>query len=420
METTRFPVLIGDTIVISDGKGLLLYGQGAKKVARAPNLSAAVREKLAHAGFFRETSSEHTPTSSSPSNLMLLLSKRCPLRCVYCYANTGMSNGAMSIELAERAIAHYLSFNPKNPRVTLFGAGEPTSASAVIKHVVAKYGSRIRWVLTTSGVMPRGFLEWLIDRDVALTFSIDGPPSIQDVLRPMKDGSRSSPYVERAMRVWKKSLKPLSVRTTVTGNSAPRIGEILEYFQEFDVDRVHLEPEYGVGRGSAHRRSAPLTVMQWVDVVLFALEWARKASKKVRIGELAYIFGNVSNRSYCGPMGGSTMVVNHRGELTACSEVDDALNDRWPVFSLGTDAGNFLIEREKLERLAARRPANMERCKGCFVRNVCRGGCAHKGLVATGDLFTPDSTHCAFMRAIVPCIIQRMAEGTYSQGDGHG
>ncbi|MBI2278943.1 MAG: radical SAM protein [Candidatus Brennerbacteria bacterium] len=414
MRTIEFPTVIGDTIIVPDGHCFLIYGQGVKKVARSSNLCAEVMENLIQAGFFREVCSEVIPAPQKLSNLMLLLSKRCPLRCVYCYANTGASNELMSVELADKAIACYLALNHKNPRVTLFGAGEPTSAAQVIKHVVAKYNTRVRWTLTTSGVMSVTLLEWLIDYNVGITFSIDGPPSIQDRLRPLKGGFPSSSHVERSLRIWKKrSSNPLSVRTTLTSDSIPRIGEILEYFEDLGVDRIHLEPMYGLGRGKNINCAAPIEVEQWVDAIIHALEWARRASKKVRVGELTYFFQGATHRSYCGPMGGSTLVVNHRGELTACSEVDDGLNKKWPSFFIGNIGDGFVVDGGKAEYLASRRTTNMKQCHDCFVRNLCRGGCAHKGLTKTGDLFTPDPTHCAFMRAIIPRIIKRVAEGAY-------
>lgn len=415
MKTLESPTLIGDTIAVFDESGVLLYGQNAKKVARVPKLNAEIVEELTRAGFFCDVSRNPVPLRREPSNLMLLLSKRCPLRCVYCYANTGVSNGNMSIGVADGAIDHYLSYNPSHPRVTLFGAGEPTSAADVVKHVITKYGNRVRWALTTSGVMPEALLRWLAEHDVLITFSVDGPPSIQDRLRPTKNGFPSSPYVERSLRIWKeRSPQPLSVRTTLTSDSVSHIGEILEYFERFGVERVHLEPMYGLGRGESLYRAAPIEVERWVDAIIFSLEWARKTLKKVRVGELTYFLQRASNhRTYCGPMGGSTLVVNHLGELTACSEVDDGLNEKWPLFSIGTAEGGFSIDRDKMKRLASRLTTNMEQCKGCFVRNLCRGGCAHKGLTKTGDLFAPEPTHCAFMRAIVPRIIKRMAEGAY-------
>lgn len=332
-----------------------------------------------------------------------------------------MSNECMDAELADRAIAYYLSLNSSKPRVTLFGAGEPTSAFTTVKHVVAKYGANIRWALTTSGVVSAKFLEWLIKHEVAITFSVDGPPPIQDKLRPLKNGFPSSPHIEKSLLLWKKmSNQPLSVRTTLTNDSIRRLDEIFGYFEKLGVDRIHLEPMYGIGRGGAIRTREPLQVERWVEAIIRSLEWARKTSKKIRVGELAYFFQEVSSdRSYCGPMGGSTLVVNHRGELTGCSEVDDAANGKWALFSLGALEDGFVPDLAKMERLASRCTTSMEPCRGCFVRNMCRGGCAHKGLTNTGDLFVPDPNHCAFMRAIVPKIIQRMAEGAYPQGESH-
>lgn len=263
---------------------------------------------------------------------MLLLGKGCPMNCLYCYASGGESNEMMSEGVAEQAVAAYLATNPENPKVTLFGGGEPTLNVRAIKHIVEKYGNRVRWVLTTSGILSQDFLTWLIERGVTITFSVDGPPMIQNHLRPLKGRNPSSPIVERSMRLWlEKSGKPLAVRTTLTKESAHQIDEILGYFDAIGVKKVHLEPLYEIGRAVSTTEKGtlmPPSAKEWVEVVIKALRWAKEKDKYVQIGELTY-FLQPSAAAYCGPICGKTIVVNHQGMLTACSEVIDNKAEEW-------------------------------------------------------------------------------------------
>lgn len=110
-------------------------------------------------------------------------------------------------------------------------------------------------------------------------------------------------------------------------------------------------------------------------------------------------------------MSGRTVVVNHNGELTACSEVVDKNIKDWNIFGIGNL--NSGVDIAKLEYLSGRIVTNMEKCKNCFAKYICRGGCAHKGLTQTGGLFSPSDYHCQFIKKIVPILIKRMVIGRY-------
>lgn len=413
MKISKDPTLIEDSIIFQDRDGVFVYSQNQKKVSWVKNWNDTIFQKLKKRDFFSPLAKTVTnPENRAFSDLMLLLGRGCPLICRYCYANAGVITELMSKEIADQAISLYLAKNPTNPKVTLFGGGEPTLNVHTIKHIIEKYGNRIRWVLTTCGVLSPRFLEWLIDKGVIITFSVDGPPEIQNFLRPLKNNKPSSTLVERSMRIWlDRSGKPFSVRTTLTGGTADKIDSILDYFYALGVKTVHLEPLYNLGRATELVENGllkQLSVEKWVEVTIRALKWAREKKKRIRIGELSYLL-HPSAASYCGPMCGKTIVVNHKGKLTACSEVVDEENEGWNLFCIGDCQSEFRIDKQKLDQLAGRIPDNMASCQNCFARYLCRGGCSHKGWAATNDLFVPDPGHCKFIKIITPLLIKEMA-----------
>ncbi len=413
LKISEEPILIEDSIVFQDGDGVFIYGQNQKKVSWVKSWDDLFFQRLKERGFF----SPLVKTITSPenrifSNLMLLLGRGCSLNCRYCYADAGMTTELMSKEIADRAVSLYLATDPANPKVALFGGGEPTLNFNAIKHIIGKYGRRVRWILTTSGILSSHFLEWLIDQGVMITFSVDGPPEIQNFLRPLKGGSLSSSIVEKSMRIWlNKSGKPLSVRATLTESTADQIDDILSYFCALDVENIHLEPLYNLGRAtkSVEENSLKqLSVEKWIRVVTKSLKWAREKKKHIKIGELSYLL-NPGTSSYCGPMCGKTIVINHNGQLTACSEVVDEKNEDWDLFCIGDCQTKFRIDEQKFNRLSSRISDNMIPCQNCFAKYLCRGGCAHKGWVATNDLFLPDPNHCKFIKAMIPLLMKEMA-----------
>jgi len=413
MRIGKNPALIGDSIIFEDSDGFFIYSQNQKKVAWLKDFNNLIAKSLEEKGFFMPLANHITNVSiRKAANMVLLLGKGCPMYCRYCYANGGASTELMPTEIADQAILNYLSTKPPHPKIALFGGGEPTLNVNAIQYIIGKYGKMVRWCLTTSGVLPPNFLEWLIEQDVMITFSIDGPPEIQNYLRPLKNGDPSSSIVERSMRIWtKKTAMPLSVRATITEESARRIDDILAYFDLMGVKSIHLEPLYNLGRATELVQNNILkqvSAEKWTEVVIKSLKWAREKEKHIQVGALTHLL-HPALFPYCGPICGKTLVINHKGKLTACSEVVDEENKEWDVFSIGELRSKFWFDEQKLNYLANRVPDKMMPCQNCFARYLCRGGCAHKGWQETGNLFLPDPHHCDFIKAIIPLLIKRMA-----------
>lgn len=402
------PQLVGNSIVFYDGDSFFLYSQNNKKVAKVSSLDKEVADQLQRGGFFDALTSQITQYNiNKASNLMLLLGRDCYMICKYCSVNAGVSNKNMSVELADKAIDLYLDTSPAYPRITLFSGGEPTINASVIKHVVDKYKG-VSWILTTSGAVSRIFLEWLIEKNVTIGFSLDGPPHIQNFLRPLRNGMPSSKIVENNIKAWcKKTGKRATVRATITSDTILLIDEILDYFDKLDIGTVHLETLSNIGRATSTDVKPilqPPTSQEWIAGVVKALDWGEKNGKRIKIGALSYFF-RPQLSSYCGPMGGQTIVVNHEGFLTSCSEVVDETSEYWNVFKIDKINQTLKINKEKLGSQYWR---HGQSCEDCFAKYICRGGCAHKNLIKTGGVSEPDPQHCQFMKNIIPILIKRI------------
>lgn len=407
-EISEIPQIIGNSIVFQDGDSFFLYSQNNTRVARVNSLDKEIVNQLQRGGFFDALTDQITKCSiSKASNLMLLLGRDCYMKCGYCSVNAGLINKNMSAELADKAIELYLNTCPANPRVTLFSGGEPTINSSVIKHVVNKYKD-ISWVLTTSGVVSRFFLEWMIEKNITIGFSFDGPPHIQNFLRSLRNGMPSSKIVENNIKAWcRKTGKYATVRTTITSDTILFIDEILDYFDKLDIGTVHLEMLSNIGRASSPEVKLTLqspTPQEWITGIMKALNWGEKRGKRIKIGALNYFF-NPRLSSYCGPMGGQTIVVNHEGFLTSCSEVVDETSKYWNIFMIDKIDKTFKINEGNL---GSNHWKYGETCENCFARYICRGGCAHKNLIKTGSISKPDPQHCQFMKSIIPILIKRI------------
>ena len=132
----------------------------------------------------------------------LLLTTECNAGCVYCYAgNYGKKQ--MNFETAKMAIDAAFSDFPGRVNFVFFGAGEPTTEIELIGEILDyledNYKGRYGADLMTNGMFSETAYETIMRMD-SVCISHDGLPAIQDEIRPLRGGQKSSDLVSRNIR----------------------------------------------------------------------------------------------------------------------------------------------------------------------------------------------------------------------------
>ncbi|ADP84610.1 FxsB family cyclophane-forming radical SAM/SPASM peptide maturase [Pseudofrankia inefficax] len=149
---------------------------------------------------------------------ILKIHSRCNLACDYCYVYSAADSGwrrqppRMSRRTAEQAIRriaeHTRTHGLSQVEIVLHG-GEPLLAGADFVGWLADElrrqippPVRVRIVTQTNGVALRaGLLDLLVERDIAVCVSLDGPSGAHDRHRRFADGRRSYPRVREALEL---------------------------------------------------------------------------------------------------------------------------------------------------------------------------------------------------------------------------
>lgn len=137
------------------------------------------------------------------SKLVLILTNRCNLDCLYCYADGGsygLNQEHMSINTIERLFEYFSDNKISIGNLMLFG-GEPLLAMEQIENVFMlskKYEVTVKQYLMVSNftVLTDDQIKFLIDNTIRITVSLDGPKSINDQLRVFKFKKESSSFDE--------------------------------------------------------------------------------------------------------------------------------------------------------------------------------------------------------------------------------
>lgn len=193
-----------------------------------------------------------------PVCLTLYLSSRCNLKCSYCYTGK-VSKSSYSID--EKAVIAGAEFvlnvcrEKNHPFLfVLHGGGEPSveweqvvRLEDITRKMAEKFNVPWHGTIITNGVMPEEHVIWLCNHFNHIAMSCDGPPFIQDRLRPLKNGEGSSPYIERTAEIINSMGGSLSVRSTIVPETVTYQSHIVLYlYEKLSVSDMRFEPVYEV------------------------------------------------------------------------------------------------------------------------------------------------------------------------------
>jgi len=419
--------LVGDTFVVNDGETYIVYSPRKSKIARVSsdplsdvNLCQALRQN----GFFDDVPQSVCRLCGFRDfkSLTLLLTRRCNLACIYCYASARSEGTSMPIELAHGAVRWFMAQLKEDvARISFHGGGEPTLEEGIIRNVVElverNYPERRRsFLITTNGTASREFMEWMMSKKFGISISADGPPEIQDRNRPFANGEPSSPVVESRIRLLAEAGYPFSIRMTYGAEDA--LGGTVAYFAKLGVKKIHLEPLFPYGReyekitfqpSSGSVISAP-HADHLVSQFLEAMEVARELGIRIHNGHLAHLLK--WSGYFCGGASAQSMIVTQDGWLTGCLEVMDTTDAAQQPFRIGEwhpASRSFNLNAGSIDMLQHRHADEVPECKRCFARYVCACGCAVKAYRFSGSLFRKEVQYCTFTKNLLPRLIKEIA-----------
>jgi len=254
----------------------------------------------------------------------------------------------------------------------------------------------------TNGVFSKETALWLAKNMNWISISCDGPPFIQDKQRPLKNGKRTSHFVERTIRILSGFKTNLFVRSTITAHSVKKQKEILEYFYRLGIKQIHFSPLFQMGRSdqTISPFNQPPNFDTYVNEFLAVKELAEEFD--IYLKENVFFWVCSKRNIYCDCSIPSFMLTTD-GFISAC--YDDYLgksHEKSPFIYGKYDKknGKFILDQKKIAYLQKRTVDKIEKCSDCFLKWNCGGSCPSRALRATKDIFKPSEKDCLSARKI--------------------
>ena len=359
--------------------------------------------------------------------LCLHIAHDCNLACRYCFAGEGEYHGhraLMSLEVGKKALDFLVanSGNRVNLEVDFFG-GEPLMNWDVVKGIV-EYGrsleephnKKFRFTLTTNGVLLNDEIMEFANREMAnIVLSIDGRKEIHDKMRPFRGGQGSYDLIVPKFQKVAESREQTRyyVRGTFTHNNLDFSRDVLHLadlgFQQISVEPVVAKPTDSY---ALTEEDLPKLMEEYDKLAVEMLRRRREGKPFNFFHFMIDLEGGpcVAKRlSGCGS-GTEYLAVTPWGDLYPCHQF---VGDE--KFLMGNVEEGVLREDIRDEFKCCNVYAK-EKCKNCFAKFYCSGGCAANSYNFHGTINDAYDLGCELQRKRVECAIMlKVAEAEQTQ-----
>lgn len=348
--------------------------------------------------------------------MCLHIAHDCNLRCSYCFADEGEykgRKGLMTYEIGKQALDFLIasSGSRRNLEVDFFG-GEPLMNFEVVRQLV-EYGreqekihnKNFRFTLTTNGVLLNDAMMEFMNREMAnVVMSLDGRPEVHDKMRPTpnKKGSYAlvAPKFQQLAKL--REQKDYYVRGTFTHHNTDFSKDVL-HLADLGFTQVSVEPVVAPAHEAYALTEEDIPkICQEYDILAKELIQREKEGRGFHFFHFMIdLTGGpcVAKRlSGCGS-GTEYLAVTPWGDLYPCHQFvgneDFLMGNVWEG-----------IKREDLQKqFKGCNVYSKEKCKDCFAKFYCSGGCAANAYNFHGDINDAYDIGCKLQRKRVECAI---------------
>lgn len=353
-------------------------------------------------------------------SMCLNIAHDCNLRCEYCFAakgDFGQGRKLMSLETAKKAIDFLIekSSGRRNLELDFFG-GEPLMNLDVVKKTVEyarsiekQNGKNFRFTITTNGLLLDDDSVDFINREMSnVVLSIDGRKEINDKLRVTPNGKGSYDVILPKYKklVERRGEKEYYVRGTFTRLNPDFTKDILSLYEQ-GFDQISVEPVVSDKKLPFSLQTEDLPQMfEEYERLSNAIISLKKSGKHINFFHFMLDLDGgpcaIKRLRGCS-CGNEYVAVTPEGDIYPCHQfvgmkeyVMGNLND-----------GTF--DRQMQSRFAKINVYTKPKCKDCWAKFFCSGGCNANNVQYEGDANIPHDLSCELEKKRLECAIMVQA-----------
>lgn len=448
---------VGEHTVITNDAGqwaMLTEAEFADLMAGRVERGHPLYESLCDKGFLRDElavddlaahiARKKRHIGQGPHLHIVITTLRCNQTCRYCHASRAameQTDTDMSLETAKKVVDH--AMQSPSPYINFeFQGGEPLLNMPVVRFIIEYSREKNRYenkelehsLVTNLTHMTEEYADWLIDNDVLLCTSLDGPEELHNHNRPWKSGESAYASVRKWMEYFNRRYVELGrdpkqwhvdALMTTSRKTFDHWKEVVDLYVELGLHTIHLRPLNFYGFAVDTWEKIGYSTDEFLEFYEKALSYIidlNLQGTEIVEGTAAVFLMKmltpddpnfVDILSPCGA-GTGQVAYNYDGRLFTCDEARmvSAMGD--DIFEIGrAGVTNFaqMMEHPTVRSLAvASLLDTLPRCESCWNAPFC-GVCPLHNYQTQGDLFgqRPASSKCKEYMTIVGMLLQRLA-----------
>ncbi|MCX7843069.1 MAG: thioether cross-link-forming SCIFF peptide maturase [Clostridia bacterium] len=404
-----------------------IYGKLSSKYSEA-QVTEALEEigELEACGllYSKDEYEEYLPLWEKPAvvkAMCLHISHDCNLRCRYCFAGTGNFGGDrinMSADIGKKAIDFLISQsgNRRNLEIDFFG-GEPMLNFHVVKEIVEyalsrekKFNKKFKFTLTTNAVLLKEEHKDYINKNFHnIVLSIDGRKETNDRMRIKIDGSGTYGDILPKIKDMADSRNQDNyyVRGTFTRENLDFSKDVL-HLADLGFKQVSVEPVVAAMDTGYDIREEDLCTL-FGEYESLAAEYVKRAKDGRGFNFFHFMIDLSQGPCISKRLGGcgsghEYLAVTPSGDIYPCHQF------------VGMDEfkmGNVMNEGLNKEIQNTFKKSNVyskEKCRGCWAKFYCSGGCAANAFQFNKDINSPYEIGCELEKKRVECALWAKAQ----------
>lgn len=294
-----------------------------------------------------------------PSLHIIVPTLRCNMNCVYCHASSkpiDLKSFDMDEETAKNAV-DFMFQSPNDVLTIEFQGGEPLLNFSVVEYITTyarklneKYKKDLRIIIVTNlSLMDDKKLDFLINNNVGICTSLDGPKKVHDQNRVYYRGKGSYEDVIRWINKINDEYKTKGMKRnvgaliTITRSSLKYPEEIIDEYLKHGFTELHLRFLHNIGDARPCWKKISYSAEEFIDFWKKAVDYIielNKNGKNIKERMSVIILKKVLNkfdpgyldlRSPCGAAIGQ-IVYDYDGKIYSCDEGRMVGND---IFNIG-------------------------------------------------------------------------------------
>lgn len=382
---------------------------------------------------------------TGPNLHIVILTLRCNQRCLYCHASRRKMDERqydMSVETARKVVDTI--FETTSPSITIeFQGGEPIANWPALKFIVeyaeeknAKAGRQLTFSCVTNlSLLDKAKAKYLLDHDVLLCTSLDGPADLHRANRALLGGDSYAETVQWMDRI-NADYKARGVDTnlyhvdalmTTTRDSLGHAKEIVDEYLARGIKVIHLRPLNPMGFASQTWKKIGYTNEEFLafyrEVMAYVLEKNREGHEIQERMSAIFLTKILTDRdpnfldlrSPCGA-GIGQLAYNYDGDIFTCDEgrmVHQMGDDIFQIGVAGKTPYRELVAHDTVKAIAVASCLDcIPGCADCAYHPYC-GACPVVNYMEQGDIFgqRPCSSRCVIYMGVLDYLFGRLHEG---------